>query len=256
VRNAYQAFVDNAREFKAVAGVHDAAVVTEDDLRDLPEPMARHLRFTGAVGKKRISAAHIIHSGRFKPGANRRWMPITGEYFITTRKPSFFWYAKLAVLPGISVVALDSYAAGMGRMVVKVMSLVTLVDVSSRQVSASAFGRCVAELIMAPTFFLDRGQVRCVQTGADSVRCTVTDGALSTDADLFVNPDGSLDRMELMRYFDRGKGNATLERFTARGSRPTSFDGRILASRMDGFWNLTGGDLHYVSFDIDRVEFE
>ena len=88
------------------------------------------------------------------------------------------------------------------------------------------------------------------------MRCTVTDGEFSTDADLCFNPDGSLDRVMVMRYFDRGDGKATLERFTGIASRPKSFDGRMLASRMDGFWNLPEGDLHYVSFDIDRVEFE
>jgi hypothetical protein len=30
----------------------------------------------------------------------------------------------------------------------------------------------------------------------------------------------------------------------------------MLASRMDGIRNLPEGDLHYVSFDIDRVDFE
>ena len=59
-----------------------------------------------------------------------------------------------------------------------------------------------------------------------------------------------------MRYFDRGDGQATLERFTGTGSGHRDFGGRVLASKMDGFWNLHEGDLHYVSFDIDAVEYE
>jgi hypothetical protein len=249
-------FVISAAQFKAAAGMQDDTPVTEEDLRNLPEPMARYLRFSSVLGRKRISAVHLVHSGRFRPGADRAWMSIDGEYFLTTKKPSFHCLRQSQHCPGISFVALDSYAGGSGRMVVKLMSVFRIVDDRSRQVSASAFGRAVAELTMAPTFFLDRTRVRCAKAGSDQVRCTVTDGDFSTHADLFVNDDGSLNRIELMRYFDRGNGKATLERFTGKGSRPKSFDGAHAGVRMDGVWNLPEGDLHYVSFDIDRVDVE
>jgi hypothetical protein len=252
----YRSFLKSAARYKAAAGVQDDATVTEEDLRDLPEPMQRYMRYSGAVGRKRISAVHLLHSGRFKPGSNRPWMQTRGEYFMTTKKPSFIWYGKVNLVPGISLVALDSYAEGRGRMLVKLLSLFPVVDVASPQVSASAFGRTVAELTIAPTFFLDRTHVRCTQTGTDQVRCTVIDGDFSTGAEFHVNSDGSLDRIVVERYFDRGGGKATLERFTARGTRPENFDGRTLPSRVDGIWNLAEGDLHYASFDIDRVDFE
>jgi uncharacterized protein DUF6544 len=249
-------FLESAARFKAASGAQDDAPVTEDDLRGLPEPMARHLRFAGALGKKRISALHLVHSGQFKTGANKAWLPILGEYFITTKKPSFAWFGRVRVAPGVDVVAFDSYFDGSGRMIVKAVSLFPIVDDHSAQVCQSAFGRCVAELTMAPTFFLDHGRVRCSQTGPDQVSCTVTDDRFSTDAELFINPDGSLDRVVVMRHFDRGGGKTSLERFTGKSSRPQMFDGRLLASKFDGIWNLAEGDLHYVSFDVDRVEFE
>jgi hypothetical protein len=255
-RSVYRDFVEQAARIKATAGRYDDTPVTEQELREWPEPMARYMRFSGVVGKPRISAVHVLHSGRFKPAPTKPWMPIVGEYSITTKKPSFAWYGRVRAAPGIGMVAFDSYSEGRGRMLVKVMSLFTIVDDRSDQVSRSAFGRLVAELTMAPTFFLDRGRVSYTQTGPDQVRCTVTDGTFSTDADFSVNRDGSLDRVVVMRYFDRGGGKATLERFTAKPSAPKTFTGRRLPSRFDGIWNLPEGDLHYVSFDVDRVEWE
>jgi hypothetical protein len=184
-------------------------------------------------------------------------MPIQGEYYVTTRQPTFAWYGKLRMAPGITAVALDSFTNGRGRMLVRLMSAFTVTDGQSEQVSRSAFGRCVVELaVMAPTFFLDRDRVKYAQTGPDTVRCTVTDGRFSTDADVVVNGDGSLDRIVVMRYFDRGNGLATLERFTGKSSQPKSYAGITLGSRMDGSWNLHESDFHYVSFDVDSVEFQ
>jgi hypothetical protein len=48
---AHDAFLDNAARVKAAAGVQEDTPVTEADLRDLPEPMVRYLRFSGALGK-------------------------------------------------------------------------------------------------------------------------------------------------------------------------------------------------------------
>jgi hypothetical protein len=255
-RAFYRRFEHEAQHAKAVAGAQGSAPVTEQDLREVPEPIARWIRWSGAVGKARVSFVRVAHGGRFKSGATRPWMPIRGEYVITTKKPSFHWYGRMRMAPGVNVAAIDSYLDSHGRMVVKALSAFTLVDARSRETDQSAFGRCVAELSMAPTFFLDRNLVRCEQTGRDSARCSVADGPFSTEADLFVHSDGSLDRIVVMRHFDRGEGRSTLEWFTGKSREPRSYDGRMLASRFDGYWNLPDGDLHYVAFEVERVTFE
>jgi hypothetical protein len=252
----HQRFRRNAARIKGDASVPDDRTITEQDLRDLPEPIARYLRFSGVIGQKRISAVRVIHGGRFKPGADKPWMAIHGEYYLATRPPAFAWYGKIRLAPGVRVVALDSYANGRGRMLVKALSMFPIADDQSHAVTQSAFGRCVAELIMAPTFLLDSHVVRFTHTGTDHVRATITDDIFSTDADFFVNQDGSLDRIVVMRAFDRGGGRSTLERFTGRSSQPKRYDGFVLGSRMDGFWNLSTGDLHYASFEIERVALE
>jgi hypothetical protein len=252
----YRGFERTAREVRTRAGAQADAPVTEDDLRAVPEPVARWVRWSGAVGKPRISALRVLHNGRLRTAADRPWMPIHGEYVITTRKPAFQWYGKAKVAPAVNVAAVDSYSDGQGRMVVKALSAFPLVDDSSPDVDQSAFGRCIAELTLAPTFFLDRSLVFCEQTGPDRASCTVADGRFSADADLFVNRDGSLDRIEVMRRFDRGGGRSTLERFVGRSSEPRSLAGRMFPSRIDGAWKLPEGDLHYVSFELERVDVE
>jgi hypothetical protein len=252
----HREFERRAAAAVAAAGRQGGAIVGEEELRGLPEPLVRWIRWSGAVGRPRPSVLRLAHGGQFKPSAKLGWRPIRGEYVITTRRPSFTWYGKIRIVPGLAVAAIDSYLAGQGRMQVKALSAFTVVDVRSPAVAQSAFGRCLAELSMTPAFFLDREQVRCEQVGPDHVRCRLTDGPLSGDVELFVSDDGSLDRVEVMRSFDRGGGRSTLERCTFRFSSPRTWDGRSLGSHVDGSWNLADGDLHYVAFDIERAAFE
>lgn len=230
--------------------------ITEHGIQPLPEPFARYFRYSGVIGRARISAAHIQHSGTFKAGIGKPWTPIRGEYFLTTSPPSFVWYGRIRILPGLAVAAIDSYANGRGRMWIRLLSLFTIADVQSSETTQSAFARCIAELTMAPTFFLDPNHIVCRQTGPNSFRCSATNVGLSADVDFLVNDNGALERITTLRYFDRGTAPATLERFTVVFSKPSSYAGVTLASHIDAFWNLPDGDFHSASFDLDAVTFE
>jgi hypothetical protein len=255
-RRFYAGFVKQARKVRAETGKQDAELVTEDELKKLPEAVARYMRFSGITGRKRVSFMRLVHSGTFRPGAKRPFMPIRGEYYLTTKKPSFTWYGKISMLPGLSFAAFDSYAGGRGRMLVKAMSFFKIVDVQSQETGLLAFGRCVAEMTLVPSFFLDGSRITWTRFDANSADCLVSDSGLHAKARLHFHPEGALDKIEVDRFYDRGDGKATLEKFTGIGHDVRDFGGLKLPSVIDGYWNLKEGDLHYVHFVFDRVEFE
>lgn len=237
-------------------GRMDLAPVSESDLKDLPPPVARYIRASGLVGMKRISFARIFHSGEFKPGKDKKFIPAKGEYLISTRKPSFIWYGKISMFPGLFFTARDYYLEGKGNMLVKILGTFPVVDAKSDIVDKSAFGRCVAEMALAPSFFLDRERIVWTGYGENHAECTVTDSGLSNNARLFFNQDGSLAKMSVDRYYDRGNGQGTLEKFVGVCSVIRDFNGLKLNTVYDGYWDLPEGELHYVHFVLDKVEFE
>ena len=252
----YSKFLRIANKIWAEAGKQDPSIVTEDDLMALPPPVASYIKISGLKGKKRISSMRISHSGSFKTGADRNFMPINGKYYLTTKKPSFCWFGKISLFPGLSVSAFDSYFNGKGHMLIKVMSLFKIADARSSVIDYSAFGRCLAEMTMAPSFFLNNQLIKWTSFNSNHAEFTITDSGLSADAVLHFSNDGTLERIVVDRYFDRGNGKATLEKFTGKGQLIKDFNGLRLCSVFDGYWNLKEGDLHYVHFIVDNVEFE
>jgi len=250
----YNEFKKRADQIIIEAGKQDSNPITEDDLSALPEIVARYIRFSGLVRLKRMSSMRIIHSGTFKPGVNKKFMPVSGEYFLTTKKPSFCWYGKVSMMPGLSFTAFDSYYNGHGRMIVKLLSAFKVVDSDSDQTGLSAFGRCIAEMTLVPSFFLDKDKIKWISSDSTKAECRITDSGMITNAILYFNEDGSLDKISVDRYFERNKGEVTLEKFTGKGHDIKDFNGLRLASVVDGYWNLKEGDLHYVHFNIDKAE--
>jgi len=251
----YNKFRKQANQIIIEAGRQDLNLITEEDLATLPLPIARYIRFLGLVGLTKISTMRIVHSGSFKPGVNKKFMHVKGEYSLTTKKPSFSWFGKVAMVPGLTFSAFDSYFNGHGRMTVKLLSTFKIVDVDSKEIGLSAFGRCVAEMTLVPSFFLDNEKVKWLSYDSLKVECQITDLDLITNAQLYFNKNGSLDKIVVDRYFDRDNGKTILEKFTAKGQDIKDFSGLKLGSVVDGYWNLKEGDLHYVHFIIEKVEF-
>jgi hypothetical protein len=248
-------FHEHAQQLKWLAGMHDSIPVNETDLDSLPDVVARYLRYSGIVNKKKISYMHLTHSGKFRPGKGSSFFRIKGEYYLTTKKPSFIWYGKITMIPGITITAVDRYINSEGNLLIKFWSTITLSNSNSPYIAQSAFGRCVNEMTMVPSFFLDSERIKWTRSDSVSADCIITDSDLSVEAQLFFNTDSSLDRMIVYRYFTGYDGEPLLEKFTVKTSGSENHDGLVLPKVYDGYWNLKSGDLHFVHFVVDNVEF-
>src|SRR5690242_3913134 len=60
-----------------------AGVVTEADLRGLPEPAVRYLRFMDVVGRPRAGSLLAAAHGRFRMRPDGRWMECRSWQFNT-----------------------------------------------------------------------------------------------------------------------------------------------------------------------------
>ncbi len=62
-------------------------VVTEDDLKGLPEPVQRYLRNSQIIGKDRIQTVRLKQKGFMRMKEGQKWMPLEAEEYYTTDPP-------------------------------------------------------------------------------------------------------------------------------------------------------------------------
>ena len=251
----YKNFEDQVEFARQNSGMFDDMPITDLDLKKVPPPVAKYLRYCGLVGKPRINFAYITHGGEFKPAPDKKFMPIEGEYYLTTKQPTFNWFARLKMFPGITTSAFDSYQHGEGKMFVKFMSIVNIAESAGEKTNISALGRCFAEMTMVPSFFLNEDGIEWISFDSTSASCIFSDKDLSTKARMFFNKDGSLDKIQVSRFYDNPDGRQTLEQFTGKCSVYKNINGLRLATIYDGYWNLRSGDFHYVHFDLKDIKF-
>ena len=132
----------------------DGRLVTADMLQNLPEPVQRYMAYTGVVGTPWIHTVCVKHSGRFRLGRDRPWMPMRAVQTYTTDPPGFLWKARFKMAGLWLLSAQDRYKAGHGHMFGKVAGLLTVFEARGEKLDQGTRMRYLSEMIWFPTAFL------------------------------------------------------------------------------------------------------
>jgi uncharacterized protein DUF6544 len=189
----------DVQALRAGAAPARAGVVTEEMLTDLPEPVARYLRYTGVVGKPFPGIVRLRQKGRMRLQPGQPWMPLDAEEHYSVRPPGFVWAGTVRVGPLPVVRARDMYAGGEGRMLVKVASLWPVVDASGAQMNQADMIRYLSEMIWFPAAFL-AANISFEAVDDSSARVTLTDHGQIATGTLFIDQHGRLTDFVAKRY--------------------------------------------------------
>ncbi len=151
------------------------------ELEGLPAPVQRYFRTVLNDGQPIIAAATIEMTGRMNLSASaEQWKPFTSQQRVITRRPGFLWNAQIAMFPGVSARVEDSYIAGQGRLMAKLLGLLTVAKAQGDgEIARGEFMRYFAESPWYPTALLPSQGV-CWEAVDDAcANATIVDGPIT-----------------------------------------------------------------------------
>jgi hypothetical protein len=229
------------------------AVVTEGEIRALPETVQRYLRFMRVVGRPRDWSFRVSFEGRFRTRLDGPWLPCRVWQYNTRLELARIFHIRVRFGHVVPVLAWDTYVGGRGRMLGKAFGLITVVDGSGPEFDLSELVTYLNDAIfLAPTMVLGPEAVwSAVDAGAFDV--ALSDGGLTVSARVFVDERGApVDFSTTDRFYpDTGTKNAPL----VRGRWTTPFelsyvDGRPVAATGRAVWHLPDGPKPYADFTL------
>jgi hypothetical protein len=151
------------------------------ELEGLPAPVQRYFRAVLTDGQPIIVAASIEMTGTMNMSATaEQWKPFTSHQRAVTRKPGFLWDAKVFMFPGLPAHVEDSFIAGQGRLIAKVLGLFTVADLQGAgEIARGEFMRYFAESPWYPTALLPSRGVRWDAVDDVSANATIVDGPIT-----------------------------------------------------------------------------
>jgi hypothetical protein len=151
------------------------------ELKGLPAPVQRYFRLVLKDGQPIIAAATIELAGTMNMSATGElWKPFTSQQRVITRRPGFLWNAQIAMFPGGLARVEDSYIAGQGQLIVKMLGLFPVTDAhGDGEMARGEFMRYFAEAAWYPTALLPSQGVRWAAVDDNSATATIVDVPIS-----------------------------------------------------------------------------
>ncbi len=228
-------------------------VVTEDDIKDLPEPARRYLRTSQIIGKDKIQTVILKQKGFMRMSEGQKWMPLEAEEYYTTDPPGFIWHGSIEFVPFLSIKARDMLSEGKGAMLVKLLGLISIADASGPEMNQASLVRYLSEAIWFPTAFLS-DYIQWEPVDTNSAKATISVDGLTASAVFYFNESGELENFITERYRDEG-GQLVLRAWSTPITEYKEINGIRIPNKGGEIWHLNSGDFKYIEVEVTDIEY-
>jgi hypothetical protein len=230
------------------------APVGPEEVQRLPPPVARWLAAAGVVGRERPRSVWLRQRARLRTEAGGKWMPCSAEQHFRIDQPGFIWSVRARMLGAIPIDGRDSYVHGHGRMLIKPLSLLTVVDAADDRVDQGTLLRFLGEMVWFPSAALEP-YIRWEAVETNAARATMSFAGTTASATYEFADDGRVTRVSAQRFMGSG-AEAKLTPWTIPFRAWKKLDGVVVPVEGDVIWQLDSGPFAYYDFTLTALLYE
>jgi hypothetical protein len=235
------------------AGNEKLERITEADINRLPEPVQKYMRYTRIVGKDKIHTVRLKQIGRIRMKPDAKWMPFEAEQYYRTDTPAFIWKANVKFAPLLWISGRDSLIDGKGNMLIKLLSLIKVVDGSGPELDQGALCRYLNEAMWFPAAYLS-DYIKWEPIDANSARASMTVNGAIASALLKFSDEGKLLDFVAQRFMSSGD-KYVKELWSTPVEDYKEFNNIVLPAKGRAVWILKTGDFCYIELELVDIEY-
>lgn len=252
---SFKTMVKNELDIFVAPVASEQKVIKKEMLRSLPPIVKKWLERSHVIGKEIIYNVHLKQTGEMRTKPDGKWMPVKAEQWFKTKKPGFIWIADVRAAPGIHLAGRDKYENGKGHMLIKLLSLITVVDAKGKEIDQASMLRYLAEIVWFPSAALS-DYIEWEQVDTTMAKATMTFSGISASGLFKFSANGDVMSFQAKRYYDR-KGIPALEDWFIQ-IEPDSykeFEGVRIPARSAVTWKLKEGDFTWYKLEIVDINY-
>jgi len=229
-------------------------LITEEDIKLLPEPVQRYLRYTQVIGTSRIGTVKLQQKGYIRQAPDQPWAPFVAEQYCTTNPPSFVWIASMKAFPLLSIKARDMYLEGKGNMYVKLPPFVTIADARGPEIDQGSLLRYLGEIVWFPTAYLSE-YIQWEPIDNSSARIIMNYQGMKLPATAYFNEAGEMTSFVARRYAAMN-GGYQLEDWAVTMAEYQEFNGIRIPTKAEIIWKLSSGDFSPIKLEVTELVYD
>ncbi|NMC42087.1 MAG: hypothetical protein GYA43_13110 [Bacteroidales bacterium] len=224
-----------------------------EKITGLPLVVQKWLGHSNIAGDRDIQNVYMKQEGVMLSKPEGKWMPFKAEEYFAVGKPGFIWIADVKAASLVRMAGRDLYENGKGHMLIRLYSLIPVVDSKGEKIDQGSMLRYLGEIIWFPVAALSP-YIHWEPVDSTQARATMTYGGISATGVFRFNTEGEVVSFESMRYFDRRDG-ATLEHWFISAGGYKEFGGMRVPSEATVTWKMKDGDFTWLKLKVTAVKY-
>lgn len=230
-------------------------ILTEMDMKHLPETVKKYIRFAGFVGKEKIKNFYLKATGQIRGDQKSDWMPFLSEQYNYFNSPFRAFYIT-AKKWGIPVTGLHLYKNETATMTIKLAGLFKVVDAKGPEMNQGETVTVLNDMCFMAPGSLISSDLQWEEINKNQVKATFTNGKISVSALLTFDDNGRL--VNFLSY-DRFETSDGKKYHNLPWETPVKeyadFGGFHLPSKAEVVYKRPKGDFCYLIFNLKEIKY-
>jgi hypothetical protein len=227
--------------------------ISDADLVGSPPPVQTYLRQVGVVGKPHVQNFRARLHGGIRQSRDARFMAVRAEQYNFFDEPSRMFIMNGSTY-GLPIQALHVYREGAASMLVRIASLVDVVDARGPEMNQGETVTLFNDMcLFAPATLID-APIEWQTIDERSVSATFSSGTIRISAVLSFGEDGDLVNFVSKDRFSTADGKTYRNLvWSTPVTEYKEFHGFKLISKGDAVWQEPEGPFVYIHIEVDDV---
>ncbi|TDQ16647.1 hypothetical protein DFQ04_2769 [Algoriphagus boseongensis] len=228
-------------------------VIQEKDLEELPEPVKNWLRQSGMLGKPRIHIAKVIQEAEMQLKPDQNWMSAQAIQYSTLDSPGFIWSVEVKMNGFLSFRGRDKYEEGKGQMLIKLNSLIPIVNEQGEKLDEGTLQRFLGEMVWFPSFALSP-YLRWETLSDSSAKATLSYGEIEGSGIFEFNSKGEVTKFSALRY-QGNKPDAQRKEWIMDIEDYETFEGIQVPSKVHSTWKDPNQSWTWLKLQVKEIRY-
>ncbi len=229
-------------------------LLTESDVASLPEPVKRWLRSSGALGRPMIRCGRVTQTAslQMQPG-QKNWLPAKAEQYTVIDAPAFIWSVDVEMNSLIRFQGRDRFIDGKGAMLIRLHSLIGIVDEQGEKLDEASLQRFLGEMVWFPSMAVSP-YIVWEPIDEHTARATMTYKGVSGSGIFTFNATGDLLQFAAMRYKGNEAGAKRYE-WIVKSLEHKVFEGIRVPASISSTWKLDDKDWTWLQMQVTDLQY-
>ncbi|MCD4774378.1 MAG: hypothetical protein K8R41_13450 [Bacteroidales bacterium] len=230
------------------------SIITKEQLNDLPYPVAKWLKTSGMVGKEKINTVWLSQKIRMKmkPG-QKDWNEAIAEQYFSVENPAFIWKVKMNMPPFIKITGRDKFINGKGEMLIKMFSILNIVNEKGEKMDEGTLQRFLAEIVWFPSAALSQ-YISWEAIDSLSAKATMNYKGTTGSGTFYFNEQGDFVKFSTLRY-KSNEADAQRYEWIVTVKEHSIKNGIKIPTQIEVTWVLENGNWTWLDLKITDVRY-